>query len=137
MKLRMPFLLASLLLLQAAAEDAIAQRAALRGVTSVRIANYGAPSVLLQKRDEYQDIVEEMNGLRGQAWRRGDTALECYSTLIFMSGQKRVAEFRVRPDAVVDRPVDKGQPAYTLLINPADIPRISKRLAEIKPAVCK
>ena len=124
--------------LMLAGADAIAQqRPALRGVTSVRISNYGAPSVLLQKRDEFQDIVEEMNALRGKSWRRGDTALECYSTLVFMSGQKRVGEYRFKPGAVVERPVDKGQSAYTLAFEPADAPRISQRLSAIKPAACK
>jgi hypothetical protein len=126
-----------LLLLLVATEALAQQRPVLRGVSSVRIANYGAPSVLLQKRDEVRDVVEEMNSLRRKEWRRGDTALNCYSTLLFMSGQKRVGEFRLRPDMVVERPVDKGQSAYTALIEPADIPRIAKRLSEAKPATCK
>ena len=117
--------------------DVLAQRPALRGVSSVRIANYGAPSVLLQKRDEVQDIVEEMNGVRRKEWRRGDTALNCYSTLVFMSGQKRIGEFRVRPDTVVERPVDKGQGAYTASIDATDIPRLTRLLSKIKPATCK
>ena len=118
--------------------DALAQqRPALRGVSSVRIANYGSPSLLLQQRGEIQDLVDEVNGLRRRDWRRGDTSLNCYSTLVFMSAQKRIAEFRVRPDVVVERPVDKGQSPYTLLINPADIPKLSQLLSAAKPATCQ
>jgi len=129
-------LMAAVLLLAGA--DALAQqRPALRGVSSVRIANYGAPSLVLNKREEIQDLLDEVNGLRRKEWRRGDTSLNCYSTVVFMSGQKRVAEFRVRPDTVVERPVDKAQSAHTLLINPADIPRLSELLSRAKPATCQ
>jgi hypothetical protein len=124
-------------MLSAGADALAQQRPAVRNVSGVRIANYGAPSVLLQKRDEFQDIVEEANSLRRKEWRRGDTALNCYSTLIFMSGQRRVAELRVRPDMVVERPVEKGQSAYTLLVEPADIARISEHLKKAAPPVCK
>ncbi len=124
-------------LLVVSAEAAAQARPVLRGVSSVRIANYGAPSVLLQKRDEVRDVVEEMNALRRKDWRRGDTAVNCYSTLVFMSGQKRVGEFRLRPDMVVERPVERGQSAYTASIDAADIPHIAKVLAEARPATCK
>jgi hypothetical protein len=119
------------------AEALAQQRPAIRGVTSVRIANYGAPSMLLQSREQVADVVDELNSLRRKEWRRGDTALECYSTVFLMAGQKRLGEFRVRPDHVVERPVDKGQSAYTLAIDPGGIPRLTRLLSEAKPASCK
>lgn len=54
-------LLAGLVAVNAAAEP----RPALGGVSAVRIANYGAPSVLIEKRDEVRAILEELNRLRG------------------------------------------------------------------------
>jgi len=130
-------LLTTAMLLLAGTEALAQQRPALRGVSTVRIANYGAPSLVVQKREDIQEIVDEVNALRRKEWRRGDTSLNCYSTLVFMSGQKRVAEFRVRPDTVVERPVDKAQSAHTLLINPGDIPRLSELLSRAKPATCQ
>jgi hypothetical protein len=109
-------------------------RLPLKGVSSIRIANYGAPSVLLEGRDRVGPIVEELNRLRGKSWRAGDTRLQCYSTVIFLSGKKTVGHFRVRPETVVDRQVEKGQSTYSLDVNAADLPRLNKMLAEIPPA---
>jgi len=128
---------AAFLVLVAVSSAALAQRPPLRGVSAIRIANYGAPSVLLEKRDEVAAILEELNQLRRKTWRREDTALHCYSTVMVMQGKKRIAEFRVRPEQIVERPVDKGQSAYTLVIEPADMPRLSQMLSGIAPAVCR
>lgn len=111
-------------------------RPGLGGVSSIRIANYNAPSVLLESREQFRPILEELNQLRRKNWRRGEAALACYSTVVVMSGKKRVGEFRIRPDNVVERPVQKGQASYSLAISPADIPVLTARLAEILPAKC-
>lgn len=109
-------------------------RLPLKGVSAIRIANYGAPSVLLEGRDRVGPIVEELNGLRGKSWRAGETRLQCYSTVIFLGGKKTLGHFRVRPETVVDRQVEKGQSAYSLDINAADLPRLNRMLAEIPAA---
>ena len=109
-------------------------RLPLKGVTAMRIANYGAPSVLVEARDRIAPIVEELNGLRAKTWRAGDTKLRCYSTVIFLSGKKTVGHFRVRPETVVDRQVEKGESAYSLDVNAAELPRLHKALAAIPPA---
>lgn len=121
-----------LVLLSASA--AAEQRPALRGVSSVRIANYGAPSVLREGREQVRAIVDELNQLRRKDWSRSDAKVACYSTVVLMSGKKRAGEFRVTADAVVERPVEKGQAIYSVAISPADIPSLSRQLAEILPA---
>jgi hypothetical protein len=114
-----------------------AQRPALRDASAIRIANYGAPSLLVQDREEVRALLDELNALRRKPWRREDTPLQCYSTVVVMQGKKRAAEFRVRPGQVVERPLDKGQSAYTAIIEPSDIPRLAQILARIAPAICK
>jgi hypothetical protein len=110
-------------------------RPALGGVSAVRIANYNSPSVLLQDRERVNAVVRELNQLRRKAWTRGDAKLACYSTVVLMKGEKqRLGEFRVRPDHVVDRPVDKGQSPHHLSIEPSDIPTLTRLLGEIAPA---
>ncbi|TMH32259.1 MAG: hypothetical protein E6H63_02955 [Betaproteobacteria bacterium] len=52
-------------------------RASLEGISAVRVANYGAPSKLLQQRDEVAPIVEELSELRKKHWRKGDTKMRC------------------------------------------------------------
>ena len=131
---RLAVRLAALALLAHAAEAA-AERPALRGVSSLRIANYGAPSVLFEGRDKVGPIVSELNALRARAWRGGDTKLACYSTLVVMSGKKTLGTFRIRPEGIVEREGQKGVPVYSLEIEPGDLPRLSKLLAdEIPPA---
>lgn len=104
------------------------------GVSSVRIANYNSPSVLLEGRDQVRAIVEELNQLRRKDWVRGDARIACYSTVVLMSGKKRAGELRVTADRVVERPVEKGQTTWHLGISPADIPELTRRLAGILPA---
>jgi hypothetical protein len=115
----------------AAAAD---QRPALTGVSSVRIANYGSPSVLLEGRDKVGPIIGELNALRRKPWQGGDTKLACYSTLVVMSGKKTLGTFRIRPEHIVEREGAKGIPIYSLAIDTGEIPRIGKLLTEIPPA---
>jgi hypothetical protein len=65
------------IVVHAACATAADQRPALRGVSAIRIANYGSPSVLLEGRDKVGSIVVELNALRSKAWRGGDTKLSC------------------------------------------------------------
>lgn len=122
------------LLAQAATAGAAGERPALRGVSAIRIANYGSPSVLLEGRDKVSPIIGELNALRARAWQGGDTKLACYSTLVVMSGKKILGTFRIRPERIVEREGARGVPVYSLALVPGDVPRLSKLLAEIAPA---
>ena len=106
-------------------------RPALTGVTAVRAANYGAPSRLVEKRAEVDPIVEELSQLRKKSWRRADTKMRCYATVILLDGTKPVATFRVRPDVVVEKPVEKGGSSYSLKVADTDMPVLTKLLGEI------
>src|SRR5690242_1069766 len=68
---------------------------------AVRIANYNAPSVLLEKRDDVRPIVDDLNQLRKRDWSRSEAKVTCYSTVVLTSGKKKVGEFRVAGDAIV------------------------------------
>src|SRR5438309_10834983 len=89
-------------------------RAPLEGVSAVRVANYGAPSKLLQQRDEVAPIVEELSELRKKHWRKGDTTTRCYATVFLLAANRQVAMSRVRPDQIVERPGEKGDASYSL-----------------------
>ena len=115
----------------AAAAD---QRPALIGVSSIRIANYGSPSVLLEGRDKVGPIIGELNALRRKPWQGGDTRLACYSTLVVMSGKKTLGTFRIRPEHIVEREGTKGLSIYSLALEPGEIPKLGKLLTEIPPA---
>ena len=121
-------------LMQAAWTSAADQRPALRGVSAIRIANYGSPSVLLEGRDKVSPIVGELNTLRGKPWRAGDAKLACYSTLVVISGKQTLATFRITPEQIVEREGAKGQPIYSLEIDAREMPALSRLLAEIAPA---
>lgn len=108
-------------------------RPALRGASSVRVANYGAPSVLLEGQ-KARAVVEELNALRRKDWKRGDAKISCYSTVVLLSGKKRVGEFRVTFENMVERPVEKGQAIYGLAISEADIATLARLLREIAPS---
>ena len=129
--------LAMTLAAQAAAVTAQEQRATFSGVSAVRIANYGSPSVLLESRDKVAPIVSELNGLAKKSWRRGDAKLACYSTIVLLKGTKQVGQLRVTAEYVVERPVEKGQSSYNLAVGDADIPRLRRMLAEILPPKCE
>jgi len=122
------------LLVQAAGAIAADSRPALRGVSAIRIANYGSPSILLEGRGKVGPIVGELNALRGKSWRGGDTKLSCYSTMVLFSGKQTLGTFRITPEYVVEREGAKGQPIYSLAIDASDIPALSRLLAEIAPA---
>jgi hypothetical protein len=111
-------------------------RPVLTSVTAVRAANYGAPSRLLEKRAEVEPIVEELSQLRKKSWRRADTKMRCYATVVLLEGTKPVATFRVRPDVVVEKPMEKGGSSYSLKVADADLPLLTKLLGEI-PVVKK
>ncbi|MGQ0655091.1 MAG: hypothetical protein ACT4P4_22975 [Betaproteobacteria bacterium] len=102
-------------------------RPPLEGVSAVRIANYGAPSVLLEGRDKVGPVVGELNAMRKRAWQRGDTKLPCYSTLIVMKGKKTVALYRIGAEALVE----KSEATYSLAVPLAEMPRIARLLTEI------
>jgi hypothetical protein len=123
-----------LFFVQAACAIAADPRPPLKGVSALRIANYGAPSVLLEGREKVNPIIEELNGLRGKAWLRGDAKITCYATLVLLSGSRTGATIRIRSDLIVERSADKGQPIYRLALDPADIPTLSRLLTEIPPA---
>ena len=123
-----------LLLFFFSASVAAEPRPQITGVSSVRIANYGAPSTVINDRARIADVVGELNQLRKKDWQRGEAKLSCYSTLILLRGEKKVVgEFRIRPDGMIERPVEKGQSSYSLLITRDDLPKISKLLEGIAP----
>ncbi len=111
-------------------------RPALKGVSSIRIANYGAPSVLLESREQMRPLLDELNEVRRKDWRRGEIPVSCYSTVVLMSGKKRVGEFRVTAASIVERPVEKGQSSYSIALGPGEISHLAGRLAELLPAKC-
>ncbi len=110
----------------------------LKGISSIRVANYGAPSVLLKERSQVSEIVGELASLRGKPWVHGDRRLACYSTIVLLSGTKTVAMFRFTPEYVVERPVEKGQSSSSLAIGESDLPVLRKVLAQdTPPAKCR
>jgi len=110
------------------------QRPQLKDVSAIRVANYGTPSTMIKDREQVNPIVDELRQLRNKPWRRADTKLSCYATLVLLSGTRPVALFRVRPELVVERPQEKGQSSYSLAIGQADLPRINTLLTAIPPA---
>lgn len=121
-------------LLQAAGAVAADQRPALRGVSAIRIANYGSPSVLLEGRDKVRAVVGELNALRSKAWLGGDTKLSCYATMVVFSGKQTLGTFRITSETIVEREGAKGQPIFSRSIDAGDIPALSMLLGEIAPA---
>jgi len=115
----------------------VEKRPALKGVTSYRLGNYGVPSVTAERREQVAPVVAELNALRAKAWSRSDARMSCYATLILSGGGKMVGYFRISPDYVVERPLEKGEPSYSLAVTPADIPLLTRLLAEITPPKCK
>jgi hypothetical protein len=101
-------------------------RPPLDGVSAVRIANYGAPSVLLQGR-EVGPLVSDLNAMRKRSWQRGEPKLPCYSTLVVLKGKKTVAVYRIGAEAIVE----KSEGTYSLAVPLAEMPRIAKVLTEI------
>ena len=136
----MPRYLTALVALACAATTASAQdKPALKGVSAVRIANYGAPSKLFESKAEVNAVVEELAKLRAKPWVKREAKLTCYASIIVMSGKQALTTFRVRPDTMVERVPEKGGQAtyYSLAVGDADIPQITKLLEDVPPARCK
>ena len=112
------------------------QRPPLTAASAVRVGNYGAPSVTVSGQHARQ-IVGELNALRRKDWRKGEARLSCYATLVILKGARSAGLFRIGPDHVVERTVEKGQSSYSLLLVDADMPEIKKLLAEILPPKCE
>ena len=129
-----PVLAALGLIVQCASAMAADERPLLKDVSTVRAANYGTPSAVINDREQVRALVDELRQLRGKAWRRADTKLSCYATVVLLSGTRTVTLYRVRPDFVVERAPGKGQSSYSLAIGEADLPRLGALLARIPPA---
>jgi len=134
MRIRAFTVLALGLVVQSAIAAASDQRPQLKDVSAIRVANYGTPSTVIKDREQVNSIVDELRQLRNKTWRRADTKLACYATLVLLSGTRTVALFRVRPELVVERPQEKGQSSYSLAIAQGDLPRINTLLTGIPPA---
>jgi hypothetical protein len=128
-------LLISCAVTAAAAQD----KPALKGVSGVRVANYGAPSKLLESKADVNAILDELGKLRSKPWPRREARLTCYASVILMSGKKELTTFRIKPDTIVERVPEKGGQAtyYSLALGEADLPLISKLLQDAPPAKCK
>ena len=112
------------------------QRPPLKSVSALRVGNYGSPSVMIEARDQVQQIIGELNALRRKAWRQGDTRLTCYATLVLLEKGKPAGLFRIGRDFVVERQSGKGQTSFSLAVAEGDMPRLTKLLAEIKAPKC-
>ncbi len=111
-----------------------AERPQLKDVSVVRIAHYSVPSTVITDREQVRAIVGELARLRSKPWRRADTKLSCYATLVLLRGDRTLTLFRIKPEAVVERAPGKGQSSYSIATSEGDLPRISALLAEIPPA---
>lgn len=117
-----------------ASAQAQEERPPVRDVSVVRIANYNTPSTVIQDRAQVNAIAGELRQLRGKEWRRADTKLSCYATLVLLRGDKTVTLLRIGAEHVVERAPGKGQSTYSLAAGPAELPRIHALLAAIPPA---
>ena len=133
MRVRVVAVLALGWLVPGAGTIAQEERPQLKDVSSVRIANYNTPSTVIQDRAQVNAIVGELRQLRGRDWRRADTKLSCYATLVLQSGTKTVTLFRVGTEHVVERSPGKGQSTYSLAVGQADLPTVHTLLAGIPP----
>jgi hypothetical protein len=88
---------------------------------------------VVQDRARVRAIVEELRQLRGRDWRRADTKLSCYATLVLLRGEKTVTLLRIGAEHVVERAPGKGQSTYSVAAAQADLPAIHKLLTEIPP----
>ena len=109
------------------------ERPPIKDVSSVRIANYNTPSTVVQDRARVNAIAGELRQLRGRDWRRADTKLSCYATLVLLRGEKTVTRLRIGAEHVVERAPGKGQSTYSGAAAQADLPTIHKLLTEIPP----
>jgi hypothetical protein len=121
------------LLVQGANTLAAEERPELKNVSAIRIANYGTPSTVIQDRAQMNALLAELRQLRGKAWRRGDTKLSCYATLVVDGGTRPVTLFRIGKEHVVERAPGKGQSSHSIALGQGDLPGISALLASIPP----
>lgn len=123
------------LALLAHASSALAQeRPPLKGVSAVRVSNYGAPSKLIEDRKQVAELLGELEELRGKRWRQADLKMRCYASVQLMNGNKPLTVFRIRPEYVVERAQDKAVPTYNLQVVETDLPKLRKLLTEIPPS---
>jgi hypothetical protein len=125
----------AVLLLGAPGASPLAQeeRPPIKDISTVRIANYNTPSTVVQDRARVNAIAGELRQLRGRDWRRADTKLSCYATLVLLRGEKTVTLLRIGAEHVVERAPGKGQSTYSVAAAQADLPAIHKLLTEIPP----
>lgn len=125
----------AVLLSAAPGASALAQeeRPPIRDVSVVRIANYNMPSTVVQDRARVNAIAGELRQLRGRDWRRAETKLSCYATVVLLRGDKTVTLLRIGAEHVVERAPGKGQSTYSIAAAQADLPTIHKLLTEIPP----
>lgn len=109
------------------------ERPPIKDVSAVRIANYNTPSTVIQDRAQVNAIVGELRQLRGRDWRRADTKLSCYATLVLLRAEKTVTLVRVGAEHVVERAPGKKQSTYSIAAGHADLPTIHTLLAGIPP----
>jgi hypothetical protein len=117
-----------------AASASAQERPALKDVSGVRLANYGAPSKLFEGKEEVQAIVAELEELRGKRWRQAELRMRCYSTVQLMQGNRTITYFRIRPEYVVERAHDLSVPTYNMQITEKDLPVIRKLLVDVPPS---
>ena len=134
MTVRVVAVVALALLVPGAAALAQEERPPIKDVSVVRIANYNTPSTVIHDRAQVNAVVGELRQLRGKDWRRADTKLACYATLVLLRGEKTVTLLRIGAEHVVERAPGKGQSTYSLAAGPAELPRIHTLLAGIPPA---
>ena len=110
------------------------ERPPLKGASAVRISNYGAPSKLIEAKEEVDALVAEFEELRAKRWRQADLRMRCYATVQFMNGSKIITVFRVRPEYVLERAPDKAVATYSLHTTEADLPKLRQLLIEVPPS---
>ena len=109
------------------------ERPPLKEATSVRLANYGAPSKLFEGK-EAKEIIAELEELRGKRWRQADLKMRCYATVQLLNGTKTITYFRIRPEYVVERAQDKAVATYNMQITEADLPKLRGFLKDVPPS---
>jgi len=109
-------------------------RPPLKGVTAVRVANYGSPSNLVRERDEVRALVDEINQLRKKRWLKADSKLSCYSTVVFLAGEKQLALLRVTAERIVEKTLEKIPSSYSLAVEDGELLKLNELLAQAQPA---
>ena len=123
----------SLLSAQALAQPT-EQRPVLKGVTAIRVANYNSPSIVVHAREDVREAVDEVNQLRKKRWLKADSKLSCYSTVVFLAGEKQLALFRVTAERMVEKTLEKIPSSYSLAVEDGELLKLTALLAEAQPA---